>query len=339
MFQSQCFCGVVLGNGTEQVDSSYCNMPCNGNTSEICGGPALLNLYVAPDLESDQPCIYTTTSSTTQSSTTTSSTSTTSSAPLCTATIPPTCEYSCGSWCSKPLPNWSTPSDCKLAATNCQLQVAACFANAPFPDSLDCWGFSNWCQSVSSYCGSQSGVCSKSDCFSKYPPTGPPYTPSVSVYTCPVTTTTTTTKSSTTSSTSIPVPTCSNICQQPNNPNNGYTSSSPCGGIPLPCLTCNDNQQEFNSGSCFKLYSNSDSSQCPTYGQNSVPQGCKDSCQTQYNSCVSVYAQSCKNNQPWQGDTYESASQKCQDQYNDCLNTNSGVSAGNRCSNWNSGWW
>lgn len=55
-YGSQCFCGVVLGNGTLPLSSTSCNMPCTGNSSETCGGPSTLNLYVAKDLESTQPC-------------------------------------------------------------------------------------------------------------------------------------------------------------------------------------------------------------------------------------------------------------------------------------------
>ena len=51
---SRCYCGVVLGNGTSQVDDSFCQMPCNGNSSEMCGGAQHLNLYVADDLMEKQ---------------------------------------------------------------------------------------------------------------------------------------------------------------------------------------------------------------------------------------------------------------------------------------------
>ena len=50
----RCYCGVVLGNGTSQVDDSFCQMPCNGNSNEKCGGAQHLNLYVAEDLKEEQ---------------------------------------------------------------------------------------------------------------------------------------------------------------------------------------------------------------------------------------------------------------------------------------------
>lgn len=55
-FAQECYCGVVLGNGTLPVDGSQCNMPCTGDDSETCGGRGTLNLYVAKDMESTEPC-------------------------------------------------------------------------------------------------------------------------------------------------------------------------------------------------------------------------------------------------------------------------------------------
>lgn len=55
-YSQECYCGVVLGNGTAKVDESNCQMTCNGNTTELCGGAANLYLYVAEDLLSTDPC-------------------------------------------------------------------------------------------------------------------------------------------------------------------------------------------------------------------------------------------------------------------------------------------
>ena len=55
-YSKECYCGVVLGNGTAKVDESNCQMTCNGNTTELCGGAANLYLYVAEDLLSESPC-------------------------------------------------------------------------------------------------------------------------------------------------------------------------------------------------------------------------------------------------------------------------------------------
>ncbi|KAE9376663.1 WSC-domain-containing protein [Stipitochalara longipes BDJ] len=422
-FASQCFCNVVLGNGSVPLPASSCSMPCNGNTSEICGGSSALNLYVAPDLESDQPCGFiTVTSSTTSSSSTpppssSSTSSTTSTTPttsstksstkpttsttcttsshttpcssppptstsskattkstssppptttsskttvsLCTSTVvstpTPTCEYQCGNWCSNPLPPFSDHPSCTTSASNCAVQVFSCFMNAGWPASQNCFAFSNWCNSVSSYCSSScpGGNCNLGSCKSKWPPVGPPPPPtshSTTVYTCTPTTTlsksttkSTSTPTKPTTSSCIPIPTQSCICSQPSNPKNGYSSTSPVGAISLPCLTCNNLYSDYNSGNHFKLYTSSNSGSCSSYPGGSVPQGCKDSCDYQKQVCLGTYAESCKSNTAKQiaagQDSYASACTKCQNQWNDCYSQNAKVSAGSRCSGWNSGWY
>ncbi|TVY84936.1 WSC domain-containing protein [Lachnellula suecica] len=470
-FGQECYCGVVLGNGT-LPQTSGCDVPCTGNSAEICGGSGTLNLFVANDLESSQPCgemppsppattsstappttssssssfkssssssssgfttssssssSYFSTSSSSKSSSssgittsssskscstssstlsssstkstlppttsstkscststkttsppassttscttstkppttssistppttkpaTTSSTKTTAS--LCTSTTvitppAPTCEYKCGNWCSKPMPSWNDQGSCLTAQSNCALQVASCFLYAGFPESMNCFQFSSWCTSVSSYCKSScpGQNCFKEACISKNPPPSAPSAPvattSTSVYTCPASSTkpaTTATVMPTTTS-CVPVPTCSNMCAQPHNPSKGYSSSSPVGNIPIPCLTCNNLKSDYNSGNCFKLYNDPDSSKCPSYprsGSSGPGKGCKDACDNQYTSCMNTYAQGCKSNKF--GDSYSTGSQKCKDQWNDCYSVNSNVYAGNKCGSWNSGW-
>ncbi|CZR66188.1 related to beta-1,3 exoglucanase [Phialocephala subalpina] len=420
-YGQECYCGVVLGNGTLPISSSSCNMPCTGDSTETCGGPNALNLYVATDLESSQPCqnggssssssvatvtsttsssssstssvvtttsssisttsssvSSTSTSSTVSSTSSTSSTSTTcttsskasstttskpttsppttittttkTSASLCTSTYTttptPTCEYKCGSWCSTPIPTFTDKNSCLTAFSSCSVQLASCFLHAGFPDSLNCFQFSSWCSSIGQYCGTSG--CNKGGFFGKNPPSGwtsPAPVYSSSVYTCPAATstakpTTSSVKPSSSTTTCLPVPTQSNICQQPNNSWKGYTSDSPVGGIALPCLTCNNLYSDFYAGHPFKLYTFADSSKCPSYprgGSSGPSQGCKDACDSQYTSCMNTYAQGCKNNK--RGDNYSSASQKCQNQWNDCYSANSNVNVGSRCNSWNQGWY
>lgn len=45
-----------MGNGTLPVAESQCNVKCTGDSTETCGGRSTLNLYVAKDLESTEPC-------------------------------------------------------------------------------------------------------------------------------------------------------------------------------------------------------------------------------------------------------------------------------------------
>ncbi|KAL8419954.1 hypothetical protein RB594_002923 [Gaeumannomyces avenae] len=93
-YGQECWCGVVMGNGTVPADASECNMPCKGDAKENCGGSSRVNIWVSDDLESLEPCGYTPPSSSSSSSTTawpsTSSsvisTSSTSSAVVSTST-------------------------------------------------------------------------------------------------------------------------------------------------------------------------------------------------------------------------------------------------------------
>jgi hypothetical protein len=55
-FGRECYCGVVLGNGTLATDVGECSSMCTGNSTQFCGGPNRLNLYVAKNLESTNPC-------------------------------------------------------------------------------------------------------------------------------------------------------------------------------------------------------------------------------------------------------------------------------------------
>lgn len=91
-YGQECYCGVVLGNGTLPVDSSRCNLKCTGDSSEICGGRSTLNLYVAQDLESSQPCDGGSSSSSSSSvpPTTSSSPPSTPPSPPTTSSSPPT---------------------------------------------------------------------------------------------------------------------------------------------------------------------------------------------------------------------------------------------------------
>lgn len=42
---SKCSCGNSITSGSVKVTDSFCNMLCDGNQAEACGGSALLNIY------------------------------------------------------------------------------------------------------------------------------------------------------------------------------------------------------------------------------------------------------------------------------------------------------
>ncbi|KAI4280101.1 MAG: hypothetical protein L6R38_004714 [Xanthoria sp. 2 TBL-2021] len=73
-YGSECYCGAVLGNGTASVPDTECSTRCAGDSADFCGGRSRLNLYVASDLMSTEPCSpFVLPPPTVRSSTTTSS--------------------------------------------------------------------------------------------------------------------------------------------------------------------------------------------------------------------------------------------------------------------------
>ncbi|PHH80346.1 hypothetical protein CDD82_1818 [Ophiocordyceps australis] len=55
-YGGECWCGVVLANDTAKVGDAECNIGCRGDGKATCGGASRLNLYVAKELESLEPC-------------------------------------------------------------------------------------------------------------------------------------------------------------------------------------------------------------------------------------------------------------------------------------------
>ncbi|KAK5406239.1 hypothetical protein LTR06_008594 [Exophiala xenobiotica] len=45
-YGGQCFCGNSLSTGAVSTTSTDCNMACNNNQTELCGGPSRLNMYI-----------------------------------------------------------------------------------------------------------------------------------------------------------------------------------------------------------------------------------------------------------------------------------------------------
>ncbi|KAI1823578.1 WSC domain-containing protein [Xylaria intraflava] len=362
-YGGECYCGVVVGNGTSlATDPATCNIPCNGNASETCGGPSRLSLYVAKDLQSLEPCgtssnttstvtttpVTSTTSATSITPVTptspTSSCSTTSSAPVCTTTTvtPPTCEYQIGKWCSNPIPGWNDHKGCLTAWSQCVLQSSSCFLKAGFPDSLKCFEYVEWCDKLDLYCLTDcvvSGKCGgkPSFCNGSPPKGGNPPTTSTSTYPCPTTVTTTKTTTSTKPASSCPVATPTGICTQPTNPRYGYRPGHPVGGIGLPVVTCNNIKNDWNQGNVYKLYSDKDSHNCPSYPRPRCPDACADACKTQYQQCESTYAEGCRTGHLAQ--SYSDAEAACTSQYKDCLAVNRNVRDTAHCTTWYDSCW
>ncbi|KAI2642536.1 WSC domain-containing protein [Xylaria nigripes] len=346
-YGGECYCGVVVGNGTNvATDQTTCNMPCNGNSSQTCGGPARLSLYVAKDLQSLEPCgIPPDTSSTitvppVTSTTPVSSSTTTSSAAVCTTTTvtPSTCEYKVGSWCSNPVPDWHDEKSCLTSWSQCTLQGASCFLKAGFPASLGCLEYTEWCTELDLHCLNKcfGGNCEDKSAFvnSNPPKGGKPAITSISTYTCPTTITTTTTKTTTTTTptTSCPVPTPTGICTQPSNTHYGYCPGNPVGGIELPVVTCNNLRHDWDQGRVYKLYTEKDSHNCPSYTRPQYPDACADACKAQYQHCESTYAEGCRTGRFAQ--SYREAHAACASQYSDCLDANQNNGDSGYCTTW-----
>lgn len=50
-YSGECYCAGDISNGASlSVSSPNCNMPCSGESTETCGGPGALSLYVNPSL-------------------------------------------------------------------------------------------------------------------------------------------------------------------------------------------------------------------------------------------------------------------------------------------------
>ncbi|TGO57116.1 hypothetical protein BCON_0069g00100 [Botryotinia convoluta] len=292
------------------------------------------------------PILPSTSISSTQPSTTASPTTSKTSATICTTTVvttpTPTCEYKVGNWCSSPLPPFTDQNSCLAAANTCLVQLTSCLLSAGFPGSLQCLQFSSWCQEIESYCGSYcpGSSCSNTGCKSRHPPAGytsPVISVKTSIYNCPITIQTSISKPTSTTSIAL-LPTCNNICVQPNNLSQGYSSYSPVGSIPIPCYTCNNLQPDYNSGYPFKLYTAKTSEDSPSYQRPDCGQGCQDACDAQYESCVGTYAQGCGYGGGGGGDTYASALVKCVQQKADFYIVNEGVGGEGRCGSYGVGY-
>ncbi|KAK2004859.1 WSC domain-containing protein [Colletotrichum falcatum] len=397
-YGGECYCGVVMGNYTKSAAQEECNVPCKGDSTKMCGGAARVEVFVANKLRSLEPCgfqppvnsvsssvttISTSTSSipsvsipstssttitsqapvptTTQPTTTSKPAETTTTAPaVCSTTIvtPPVCEYGCGNWCNKNLPEFDDADSCTKASNSCKLQVSACLSSG-WPGSGGCMDFKAWCNDIGSYCASSckgKGSCSKKDCFAKKAPKGyKPGTTSVSTFPCPSKPTLTPPPTTTT----VVPPPPTGICKQPSSWWYGYGPGNPVGGIEIPVVTCNDVAADFKAGNQFKLYTKSDSFSCKSFGRNNVPNACQEACKEQYSQCQNTYAEGCKayNNRRGRRDdaavyarapefakrwffseSWSVAINKCKIQYNDCLSENRVSFAANKCGSFGTGY-
>ncbi|KAK3990553.1 WSC domain-containing protein [Cladorrhinum sp. PSN332] len=175
-YGGECWCGVVIGNGTYSAPAFECDMPCNGNSDQTCGGRSRLNLYAADELLSLEPCGYVppvvssssvapepTTVSTLEPEPTTTSTqepeptTTSTTAPPAT-TAPPTTTVAPTT--SKPTSTTKTTSSICTTTTvvppTCEYKCGK-WCSSPIPS----WGNSNDCKAAFSNCYLQVASCFK----------------------------------------------------------------------------------------------------------------------------------------------------------------------------------
>ncbi|KAK4226138.1 WSC domain-containing protein [Podospora fimiseda] len=46
-YARECWCSTTLNSLSEKVDDSACDLPCEGNTTQVCGGNLKLTIYMA----------------------------------------------------------------------------------------------------------------------------------------------------------------------------------------------------------------------------------------------------------------------------------------------------
>jgi hypothetical protein len=159
--------------------------------------------------------------------------------------------------------------------------------------------------------------------------------------------------------TSKPSTPTTGVCAVPT----GY--KTPVGGYAAPYVHCNKDKTEYNSGSCFKLFT-TDKTKCKSYKSQDIPYACQDACNLQYENCRNQYASSCSRYRlarrntdvtpvehmeekrtigyfidwfnSWFGgyntgttDSYKNALTKCKAQKTACLNANTRASGAGYC--------
>ncbi|KAL7901012.1 WSC domain-containing protein [Trichoderma sp. SZMC 28014] len=308
-YGSECWCGNVLANSTAKVDDSQCNFACQGNSSETCGGRGLLDLYIATDLESLEPCgwvppssssttswVSTTTlppssTSATSSISTTSlpptstSTSTTTTSSDSTTSLPPTSTSTTSSASTTSLPPTSTSTSSTSSSTSTSTTSSASTTSLPPPpptsttDDCDTTTTSST-SSTTSTSTSTTTTTSTSTTTSTTSTSTTTSTTSTSITPPPPPPTTTTSKSTSTTATSS---LCTATVTTP--PSCDYK----CGDWCFPPLPDWNNQKDClkayatcaaGVASCFSQAGFPGALQCFNFGQwcSSISQYCSSTC-------------------------------------------------------------
>lgn len=128
-YGGECWCGTAIGAGSVPAPAKDCNMPCNGNGTELCGGPSRLNAYQLDSVSSSTTTTTVTTAPPTSSDVATTTTSTTTSSTPTGPVIKPTVGAYVAQGCWTPPPNDRVVSDKAFADDTLTLETCATFCD------------------------------------------------------------------------------------------------------------------------------------------------------------------------------------------------------------------
>ncbi|KAF2878042.1 WSC domain-containing protein [Massariosphaeria phaeospora] len=129
-----------------------------------------------------------------------------------------------------------------------------------------------------------------------------------------------------------PAPTASCHCSTPV----PWAGNKAVGQVPLPCVGCNDVASQRTSLP-YKLYNQKDFTRCKTYSAAGLRNGCADACKTQYDWC-NQKAEVCRQNPKTAGcgtwnifTSYFTMKTNCVTQWSDCTKVNAWVTDKGYC--------
>lgn len=135
---SDCYCGDFIG-AEHSPDQNACNVPCGGNSSEICGGVSVMNAFAAQTKDPLPPWTLTLPTPVSTSTTTSTSTSVTSTPTVGVRWTDVGCYKNLYPSNDRPLKDLAFASDTNLTVEACQ---QACYGKALWAgveNGRECW--------------------------------------------------------------------------------------------------------------------------------------------------------------------------------------------------------
>ncbi|OAQ97661.1 hypothetical protein LLEC1_04963 [Akanthomyces lecanii] len=300
-FGGECWCDSYLAAQASKVSDAECSKPCSGDGSKMCGGSNRINVYLAKDLESMEPCSSSvTTSSTTATSTQTTSTSSTNTVTTTTGTeTTSTGTTSTGTtstgFTSTGTSTTSTGTETTSTGTGTTSTGTETTSTSTGTTSTGTGTTSTGTTSTgtTSIGTTSTGTTSTGTTSTGTTSTGTTSTGTTSTgtrttstgtgtsTTCTTSTTTskTLTTSTRTSTTSSCVPAPTQVCVE----GVGWLGHEPVCGVALPPVSCSDNKGDYGLNP-FKLFNLPDKSKCPIFPKASL--ACIEACGVQLKQCL-----------------------------------------------------